>query len=460
MAFLMPVVDRSRFSLSWGRCQRARFLNYHSGNGFGVRRKAQSLPLATGIQVHEILEGLFRLPANSPREAYREVITKSVAAYREKTEKSEILQLAEEVNSEDNKEALLLLIEEQAALIEGLGWAAVRVVLPTVFAQYIVVDVEQEEEWVLGCTCGLGSGVGTGDEHEAKECGGTVLMSRPDLLLRRNSDQTLVYVEFKTAGDVDSFDWRKQWEGNVQLAVGTAGSERRLGEEVPNCFVLGFNKGWRKRGYNTEDRAYTGPKRQNSIFCYAYRKEANPPLWEEQWATKYDYKDEQGKNRKLGKEWQKVGVWQGDFTSRPEGWTKMEFWVEGLDLEELESQIAWVGPIPTPKYLVGDLLEALETEEARWGDRLWRVWEAKDKGEAEFHSALNKEVPQSFECHRFGKECQFLSVCKKEPGWQEVILGQGDTSKWVGRRPHHQRELVMMQKLNLPIPNEDGEIED
>ena len=36
-------------------------------------------------------------------------------------------------------------------------------------------------------------------------------MTKPDLILRRRSDDTLHYVEFKSAGQ-DSYKWRKKFE--------------------------------------------------------------------------------------------------------------------------------------------------------------------------------------------------------------------------------------------------------
>lgn len=460
MTFAMPVVDRSRFSLSWGRCQRARFLNYHAGNGFGFHRKAQSLPLATGIQVHEILESLLLEGPGVGRDKQREIIGKKVEEYRVKTLASDILQLAEEVGEEEGAGDLRLLVEEQAALIEGLAWAAVRIFFPRLYAEYEVVSIEQEEEYVLECSCGLGDGAGTGDEHEARECEGIVLMSRPDLLVRRKADRTLGYIEFKTSGDVGNYDWLQQWQDNVQLALGVVGAEKRLGEEVPNCFVVGFNKGWRKKGYHVESKSYTGAKKQDSPFCYAYRKEANPPLWEEDWQMEYNYTDEDGKARRLGKEYKKSPVWEGEFADRPAGWTKLEAWVEALPLEIVEKQILWVGPLPTPRYLVADLLEALGAEEKRWQERLWQIWEAQEKGREEFLSALNTQVPQSFECRRWGKQCQYLPICRKEPGWEEAMSGQGG-EKWVARRPHHERERRLMERVGLEVPGEEesGEVE-
>lgn len=459
----MPVVDRSRFSTSWGRCQRLRFLQYHSGNGFGIHRKAQALPLATGIQVHKILEGLFKLGvAGSPEEVrvkQRKVIVDAVEGYKAEALASGILQLAQETNSEGGDAAQRQVIEEQAALIEGLGWAAVRVFVPKVLQEYEVVSVEQEEEYVLECDCGLGEGVGTGDEHQAKECGGIVLMSRPDLILRHKVSRQLIYVEFKTSGDVGNYNWREQFEDNVQLALGVVGAEKRLGEEIPSCMVVGFNKGWRKKGYDKENKGYTGAKKQDSFFCYVYRKEANPPHWEEEIATSYTYVDQDGKNRQRTetKGWEKVPVWECEFAAKPMEWTKMEYFVHWIEEEEVQSQVQFVGPLPTPRYLVKDLLEALGAEEKRWTERLFAVWEAQGKGEAEFAKALNVYVPQTWECYRWGKKCQMLGVCRKDedPYGEDGKLKEG----WQNRRPHHDREIRLMEQLGIEVPKEFGEEE-
>lgn len=452
---ILPVVDRSRFSLSWGRCQRARFLEYSSCNGFGVRRKQQSLPLATGIVVHGILEELINLGEGATKEQQRQVIVRSVENYTTSALSSGILQLAQETNNTDSAEELKEIVAEQAALIEGLAWAATIAFLPKVWKEFDVVAVEHEEEYVLECDCGLGSGVGTGDEHEGRECGGIVLMSRPDLILRNKSSKQLCYVEFKTSGDVTNYNWRETFEDNVQLALGVVGAEKRLGEEIPHCYVVGFNKGWRKKGYNPDTGDYTGKKTQDSPYCYAYKKEANPPHWEEEWRTSFRYVDEDGKNRTLkGKGFDKAKVWEGEFKQRPAGWTKLEYWVDWLGKEEAEKQILWLGPLPTTRYLVSDLLEALGAEEKRWQERLWAVWDAQVKGEKEYRSALNQWIPQSWECRRWNRKCQFLSICRHD---ETLIDSQGQlNSEFVFRRPHHDREVAIMRRLGIPVPIENG----
>src|SRR5262245_7111256 len=48
------LTDRSRLKLGMQRCARARYLAYHAGpTGCGYTAKHESLPLVTGIAVHE-----------------------------------------------------------------------------------------------------------------------------------------------------------------------------------------------------------------------------------------------------------------------------------------------------------------------------------------------------------------------------------------------------------------------
>ena len=64
------LTDRSRWKAGVSRCARQRYLGYHGGpTGYGITARRESLPLATGIAVHqgeelfcEILKSQDRLP--------------------------------------------------------------------------------------------------------------------------------------------------------------------------------------------------------------------------------------------------------------------------------------------------------------------------------------------------------------------------------------------------------------
>ena len=87
--------------------------------------------------------------------------------------------------------------------------------------------------------------------------------------------------------------------------------------------------------------------------------------------------------------------------------------------------------------------------------KAWKIWEAKPE---EFRSVLNKEVPQSRECHRWGKKCQFLSVCRQD---EELVDEEGRLKEgWQFRRPHHAREIRVMERLGVPVPEENAEEEE
>src|SRR3990172_8354086 len=58
------LIHRSPIQLGRVGCKRARYMEYHSGpTGYGIRRKAESLPLVTGSAVHELMAKLILLPS-------------------------------------------------------------------------------------------------------------------------------------------------------------------------------------------------------------------------------------------------------------------------------------------------------------------------------------------------------------------------------------------------------------
>src|SRR6266852_311144 len=53
MSSIIQLTDRSRYETGLDRCQRLRMLQYHWGpSGYGITRKAQSVPLAVGSMYH------------------------------------------------------------------------------------------------------------------------------------------------------------------------------------------------------------------------------------------------------------------------------------------------------------------------------------------------------------------------------------------------------------------------
>ena len=486
----LPIEDRSRLLAHWTRCSRLRYLEFHSGpHGFGMRLQPQSLPLATGIHVHlglaDIMrrfqkEGLKGVGPGTPaqpqldswelRAGWREDISKASGRYRQAVERRGFLEL---VQADEGAEyPTQHVLGEQCALVEGLLWAFIRVVLPAILEDFTIVAIEEETELVVGCTCGLGE-VNGHDLHAARGCQGVVVPTRADILLRRKVDGALMNWDYKTSSDINSRDWKQQWQDNPQLALNSLGAERQHGEHIDFCYILGLDKGHRARTKAEHDlgREKTGPKRQESIFCYAWFRPGNPPFQDPEWTTSWTYVDAQGKNRTLqGKGFTTRSVWDAGvdaFPQKPSDWSVMEYWVHWLPEEELRKLFVMHGPIQTPRHLLPNLLRAIHAEGWRWAERLYKLYKLRQELEAghpnmpwvEVHPGmeelLDELAPQSWDCYRWKKWCQFDSVCKKRLGWEDPLGG-----KYEIRRPHHAIELERMKVSGVEPPPEQWEEEE
>jgi hypothetical protein len=434
------LTDRSRIDRGRTHCRRARYLEYHSGPyGYGIRRTAESLPLATGIGIHDLLAQIIQ--QRPDQDQLRGLIGKATAAYHARCARRGFLDLAAEQPELDGeallqRAELLRVVGEQSALIEAIGWAAGLVWIPQLLDEYDPVLVE--EEGLLD----LGSQV--------------MLMWRPDLILRRKIDGSLSQWDFKTAGGyLDSPFWTRQWEDNSQLLLTKIGVSRKLGEDVGFAYIFGIDKGRRSK-----EKA-SGLLRQWSPFLYAYHKPANPPMEEEDWQTRWERYDEFGKRHTLGKNYRREAVYAWPFPGLPEGMSSVEAWVRSLAPEEVAAQRQVLGPYSFIDYAAESVLRGVKAEELRWIDDLWEIHEAGEKAgwresDPAFQAVLDERVAQSWHCHPFGKDCAFLPICRREPGWEDPV-GSG---RFEMRRPHHQPEVEQMKARGLELPPEQDEDDD
>jgi len=456
---MLHLVDRSRILDQWSWCSRRRYLQYHSGPlGYGIRPKRKAIPLATGLYIHAAIADLLTLNKDDDRAGAREIIAKQLKRYREAV-KAGFQGIAEQSPEYD------FLEDEQASLIEGLFWGFRRVVLPVLRARFNLLAIEREEGMVVDCTCGLGEGVGELPDHEARDCEGTAVMSRPDLLVEDKVSGEVGNLDFKTSGDCLAVNFPDQFEDNVQLVLGSLGAEKRLGREISHCYILGLNKGWRVKSKLPEDfgRVKTGPRKQESVFCYAWKREANPPNWAEDWRWSFEYEEvhaatgEMKRHTLKGKGYDKAPIWTLQAAAM-EGMSALEYWVEWLPEDVVAGEFRLLGPIPMPRHLGKDVLEAITHEERRNRERLWEVYEAIEAHgwtSAEVQSALNQHFPQSWDCKRYGGHCPMLKICKRDVGWEDPI-GSGD---YILRRPHHQPEVAQMLARGIEPPPEEWEEE-
>lgn len=436
------LTDRSRYKTGTGRCARQRYLGYHFGpTGYGITTRADSLPLATGIYVHlgiaafgEVLRLTDQLPT---LEETRAIIAEVSGEYVARVEARGFLGI---LGSEHTLET----IAEQRILIAGLLWALRLKILPWIHSQYRILSCEQERAHFLSCTCGAGPLPLA--QHIARSCQGKILMLRNDILAQRRGATTLAYFEAKTTG-WESSAWAEQWESDPQLGIGTLDVPAHYGAEVTELYILGLNKGPRRRDKDDPD----GRRKQLSSLCYGYRRPGNPPLVHEDWLPSYEWTDESGQVKRASRAHRRAGIWEieaGDWPTwtayhgQDPTLTPEEFWVRMLPASVLDKVGFVLGPMNRQDHQIASVRTSLEAEETRWQAILWELYEVQQThpwASAEFQHRLDQLVPQSWNCRPFGKDhqCEMFGICHKGEGWQDPLA----SGSYQPRLPHHQTEL-------------------
>lgn len=457
------LTDRSRYSTGTGRCGRERYLTYHAGpTGYGLVRKGESLPLATGSYAHQAMEQLFaymqRADALPPDAEVRVAIAVACAAYEKKIEAKGYRGLLQSERGD-------YVIAEQKSLITGLIWAVSRLVLPWIHEHYRIIEVETESIYVLDCSCGLGSGVLDGAAHAARHCRGIGLQLKQDCLAQRRLGGGLAYIESKTTGWAGD-NWASQWETKPQLALGALGIKERYQKEITETFILGLYKGSRKLRGAGEDAI----KQQDSPFCYGYLKPGNPPMATDDWKPAYEWVDEWGVTNYARRPFSKSPIWSGlantdwpEYATRAPGQDPAEWWARWLPKSVIEKQVFLLGPMNVQTAQQASLRGQIVGEEQRWQGILWSLYEHEQQtgegwGTESYMALLDRLVPASWDCRRFGagSECQHTGICFRREGWQ-APLERG----WIPRRPHHDPELqgAIARGLLPEQSEEEGEEE-
>lgn len=462
------LTSRSTIETGTTYCAFRRFIENHSGPyGYGIQRKAMSVPLVTGSYAHEglalilgwCLEARLKTgnqPTEVPPEVIRWAIQEAILKYRHVIAKRGFMTALQD-NPEDNLK-LALLITEQEWLIEGLTWAWCLTRLPQYLAEYKIISVEEEEEYVLDCTCNVGSGIGTIDDHELLGCGGIGLLSRPDVLGQRWSDGSYNYTEFKTAG-VAKKKWNDSWERKQQFLMGIAGAERRHGVEIGSFSVEGLIKGQRKSD-NWNDAS--APKLQQTALCHVYYAPPKPPEMHGQLRPQFKYTTAEGVEFSATKAqgYAKVPLWTLPkaiiFPECPEEMSVSEYWCRVMANEyptHLLKCVSFVGPIPKQRHMIEKAFRAVVAEERLWQDRVWGVYDFSQKtgrewGDDEFMAQVERLIPRSWNCDPFGPDhpCPHQGICHPiTDDWRKPV----ETGMYVYRAPHHEAEKKQMEARGL-----------
>ncbi len=450
---LLLFTDRSRQELRSGRCARAAYLSTAFGpNGYGIQRRRISVPLATGSMFHTALGHILtwckawdQLP---PHAVVREGIQ---TAHREYDE----MIAARGLQYWEADEQLQRTAAEQRILIEGLVWCWVLEKLPAMLDEYLVRHVEEEEVLVAGCTCGLGDGIGTQADHDARECQGIGIQTKADWIgERRATPGYFAYHEFKTFGGAPN-TWANRWQTAIQPYVGALGWEARTGQSISATYVHGLSKGPRKKEKAAGDigRTYTGPEYQDSRLVYGYLNPGSPPLEPPDWQREYEWWDGT-RTRRLGPSYKKAMVDQF-----PGG---VEAWVLGMTSEQRQAHVLTVGPLLPRTHVVQAYVRGWVAAEERVRLALWDLFQllsdpdvGGDWTHVDVQAFLDREFPQSWQCDRYGANhrCEFLPICNREVGWEDPI----QALNFILRRPHHEPELEQMRRRGLEPPADQGD---
>ena len=459
------LTDRTRYTTGTSHCQTERYFKNHFGpTGYGIVRKAESLPLMTGSYTHAAFETLWKYLQQHdsfPTVAViRQAIADALGQYEKRIASRGYRGLLQSERGDE-------ILREQQYLITGLIWAVCRTVLPWIHTNYRILQAEQETIYVLDCTCGLGSGELDPARHDALGCLGIGQMLKQDAVAQHRTRGTLAYFEVKTTGSYLD-NWAPQWETKPQLAIGNFGIKERYGQDVEENYIIGLFKGQRKK-VKSDDPFKDGQQVQDSAFCYGYFKAGNPPLATDDWKPAYEWVDDNGETKFARKPYAKAGVWEmieGDWPTwvashaADPSLTPAEVWVYSLPKSVLDKQVFLVGPLNRQAVQIESLKHQIVGEERRWQERLWKLYDAQEHGQSwadpAFQALLQSLVSASWECRRFGvrHSCEFTGICFRQDGWEDPL----GTGLFTARRPHHQPELDQaISRGLLPEQSEEDE---
>lgn len=506
-------------------CQMARYLGYHAGpHGTGWRKIRQSIPLATGSAVHTIAELMGEWikefqsahhgmpPQQLPKDVIAWASSEAAAQYEVNARARGLVSASEldvlegmtspaavgtvdqsgqpalsdlqamaaigegdagsnEYNSQGafespNDRAARFqnnIILEQRTLIEAIGWVFGSLYVPNLLQTHRVLDVEREEQIIIGCTCGLTEAVTNWLPHYNRGCTGMVQQGRADWLLEghaQNVKGEIVYDEFKSKAQ-PNMSWSKAWEHSGQLYINMQAAERRLGKRVSAANIPILYKGWRGRDRNDP---ITEPKYQHSVLCYGYYQEARPPFAEAEWRGHYRYVDDQGKGHTLPRTYTKQPIWEEgrpmpaarDGASRIESWVTQQILTSPKNWPDLLNVL---GPFPMPSPTRQlQHLRSVEAEEGFWRAHVNYVREAVEQYGVDEDEAASEVFSRSWACTHFGGDpCEFRPICDRNPGWETP----GTMGVYKMRRPHHGPEREAVETAGgFTFPAEDEELEE
>lgn len=313
-------------------------------------------------------------------------------------------------------------INEQGALVEGMIRGFYKHVWPNLIARYpnitfVEQSIHYDHGWdglpVEDTPCEVLPFYSLSCKKGTKGCSVrhtlpvARFMCKPDLVLS-NDDGEVVYIEYKTTGSKKE-SWINSWDTAVQLHSICRAVKTTLGVDITNVIVQGLYKGYESYG------------KQNSPFCYAYRKFGNPPFSTDQ--TRYDY----------AAGFKRYPTW--DLEQGVKGW------VESMPDNVLADQFPQTPPIFVKDDLVDSFFKQRAEREKQIADAMDVILNENPDDEEGNKRVLDFSFPQRFDqCQPgYGWPCSYRKLCH---GHYNDPLEEG----FVWREPHHSTELEQQQE--------------
>jgi hypothetical protein len=413
--------DRSRREVD-EKCPRARYWNYE-WQRTGLERRSINQHLSYGIAVHDalaiIMEEVKETDALPSEALVTAAIESALFNYRQTVAKRGLDLQQTSIIEEDPytggfvevKADTQWIVDQYSDMLEAhvRGWVMVR--LPAILQDFRVVDVEVEKRLLIPIT------FTAGEEERVDQENALGFMARLDNLLERRVDHALVVLNFKTASECKSY-WLEQWQTDQQTISEMLPIEHEYGKPCAGVLIEGLVKGKQ----NTEWPRNSHHWYHNSPLIFAWKKEGDG-FAETEWASRFEFIDQDGSRRRLGKGWVRVRAY--DYPGGIHGWLN---YLRDRDPELLRSQ--FVAP-PLVSRQDSEVQEWLE--QVKW--REYEIWDSAVQGPAPINPLtlvryFRKETHNA-NCLFPGK-CQFYDICwgsaKDDP------LGSG---LYQIRTPHH-----------------------
>jgi hypothetical protein len=410
------------------RCPRSRWLHYHYG-GRGLSKIRLNVPQATGTYTH--LGARLLLTGHSPEETAGQVL----AAYD-----AEVIKRGMDLESTESQQ---FVAEEQRAICEAFVWLMHLRVIPELKRDYEIVEVEQEDWFLL---------------YEDSQMV-IVVETRADAVMRERVHALAAPGGEPEQGDLYILSWKtaKTWDKrklrdarvDMQGTTEAYSTELRLAEPVMGTKMVHLLKGRR-----FEDDYNPGTYITRSPLIRPWAQQTGPVpefAWSFEWSNSQELNDKgRPVKHRLGKGWRPTFI--------PEVMPMRE-WIEMLHENRVQPEAGdclqkqYVTPMPEcrPQHKKFSWLRQTTAREVELAQSLVQIESVvKDGSVEQLDEAIDLMFEQYTHSCTYPSECDMFAICHgSEDAQQEAELTGEEVvnplSLYQPRDPHHVGEMAQME---------------